>query len=381
MRVLQVVPYVGNEASGPTYSVVRLAQSLSNLGEDVLLMTVKDGQLPNQERFQHRVYTKAKVPGALWRSPALLNNLRKEALQSDLIHSHGMWVMPSVYPGWVANKIDIPLIVSPRGSLSNWAMGNGSPMKRLFWPLVQRPAWKATTCFHATAESEYQDIRRMGFRQPVAIIPNGVDIPKCPPKKPGRIRTLLFLGRIYRVKGLDMLLPAWGLIQNRYPDWQLKVIGPDNDGYLPQMQQLAAELGLKRIYFTDAIFGQAKWQVYRDADLYVLPTYSENFGVTVAEALASGIPAIVTQGAPWAGLMKHRAGWWVETSVDALAESLEDALSRSRSELDAMGMRGREWMAADFGWQALTKRMSDVYYWILESRHNECTPPEFVKVN
>ena len=100
-----------------------------------------------------------------------------EVTLSKDIHNHRLWMMPNVYPGLVARKHNVPLVISPRGTLSEWAFQHGSVVKRLFWPLVQKPALTATSCFHATAESEYKDIRRMGFRQPVAIIPNGIDIP------------------------------------------------------------------------------------------------------------------------------------------------------------------------------------------------------------
>lgn len=181
----------------------------------------------------------------------------------------------------------------------------------------------------------------MGFRQPVAIIPNGIDIPSPIEKTPGGMRTLLFLGRIHPVKGLDMLLPAWGSVQVCFPDWELRIIGPDNGGYLDKMRSLASKLGLMRVEFFGPLFGAEKWQAYAEADLFVLPTCSENFGMSVAEALASGMPAIVTRGAPWSGLSGYGAGWWVEPSRDALVASLENAMALPADSLMAMGQCGR----------------------------------------
>lgn len=306
-------------------------------------------------------------PNKLGRSPEMMHWLSEMAHSRsvDLIHNHSLWMMPNVYPGRVARKFDIPLIVSPRGTLSEWAFSNGSYMKRLFWPLVQKPALVATSCFHATAASEYEDIRRRGFRQPVAVIPNGIDLPDLPPKMQAGLRTLLFLGRIHEKKGLDMLLPSWGAVQARFPEWRLQIVGPDNGGYLERMQRLATDLSLERIEFTGALLGAQKWHAYRQADLFVLPTYSENFGMSVAESLAAGTPAIVTRGAPWQGLVPQSAGWWIDIGIDPLVACLESALSQSPEALAVMGQRGRDWMVRNYSWQRIGRQMAETYRWVL----------------
>jgi glycosyltransferase involved in cell wall biosynthesis len=283
-------------------------------------------------------------------------------------------MMPNVYPGQAARRHRLPLVVSPRGTLSAWAFSSGSRIKRLFWPALQRPALAATSCFHATAQSEYEDIRRMGFPQPVAIIPNGIDIPGLPAKVVRPHRTLLFLGRIHPIKGLDMLLPAWRAVQDRFPDWQLRIVGPDNGGYLSQMQRMVVDLRLKRIEFCGALYGEQKWTAYRQADLFVLPTYSENFGMAVAEALASGTPAIVSKGAPWPGLVRQGAGWWVDIGMDPLVACLENALARPATELAKMGSRGRTWMETEYSWRQVGLQMATTYRWILGEQEADSKP-------
>ena len=297
-----------------------------------------------------------------------------------LLHNHSLWMMPNVYPGRVAKDFGLPLVVSPRGTLSAWAMASGSPVKRLFWPLVQAPALGATRCFHATAESEYEDIRRMGFRQPVAVVPNGIDIPApslAPSLEAAQQRTLLFLGRIHPVKGLDWLLPAWGAVQERFPDWRLQIAGPDNGGYLRQMQDLASGLKLRRVEFSGPVYGAAKWRLYQGAELFVLPTHSENFGLSAAEALASGTPAIVTRGAPWQGLNTHGAGWWIDPGLDALVACLESALARHPGELESMGQAGRAWMEAEYSWRQVGQRMARTYRWLSQGGE----PPAWLRMN
>lgn len=372
MRVIHIVPAITEQASGPSYSVVRLCDSLAVQGQEITLAALDFAPMPLPPPFL-KAFPPGWGPSRLGRSPAMRRWLDGQARSKDLdiLHNHGMWQMNAVYPGWAAKKGNINLVVSPRGAFSEWAMRYGSVTKKVFWPALQRPALANATCFHATAASEYEDIRRRGFDQPVAIIPNGIDVHDLPRKKQGDFRTLLFLGRLHPVKGLDMLLPAWQAVQSRFPNWRMVIAGSDigyykKSGYLEELQRWVQELGLERIEFVGGLHGVEKIQAYHNADLYVLPSYSENFGVTVAEALASGTPAIVSKGAPWSGLLVQQAGWWSDISVDALVACLEDALDRSPDNLEQMGLRGREWMKVEFSWTRIGAQMAETYGWLLD---------------
>jgi len=367
MRLIHTVPSVAKEASGPSYSVTRLCATLIERGLHVSLATLDWAPMSSKLPFLH-TFPLGLGPRRLGSSPAMRSWLseKAESREVDLFHNHSLWMMPNVYPGQVASKFGIPFVVSPRGVFTEYAMAIGSKVKPPFWRFVQKPALRAVSLFHATAESELVDIRRVGFRQPVAIIPNGIDIPAILPKKPSVLRKLLFLGRIHPNKGLDMLLPAWKVVENRFEDWQLVVIGTDDIGYLSQMQKLANDLSIKRIEFGGPLFGHAKWQAYADADIFILPSYSENFGMAVAEALASGIPAIVAKGAPWRGLETQGAGWWIDLGVDPLVACLEEAMAQPSTKLYEMGSRGREWMQSEFSWAEIALRMQATYCWILD---------------
>ena len=202
----------------------------------------------------------------------------------------------------------------------------------------------------------------------------GIDLPEL--GSPSRVteRTLLFLGRVHPKKGLDMLLPAWAAVQHKFPNWRLRIVGPDNRGYLDEMKLLAKSLGMERFEFTGPLTGAEKTHAYDEADLFVLPTYSENFGMTVAESLAAGTPAIVSKGAPWEGLEANSAGWWIDTGKDPLVACLEQALAQPRAYLDQMGLNGRLWMARDFSWEYVAGNLKTTYEWILSD--GPC--PEFV---
>lgn len=378
MKLVHTIPTINEEASGPSYSVVRLCEAEVALGARLSLAALDAGPVTAPPSFL-KTFPYGLGPRKLGRSTEMYKWLKSQATEGnvDLIHNHSLWMMPNVYPGAICRKARIPLILAPRGTMSHRAMQSGSLVKKVFWPLLQRPVLENTACFHATAHSEYEDIRRLGFRQPVAVIPNGIDMPAIRENKSESGRTLLFLGRIHPIKGLEMLLPAWKALQSRFPEWRLQIVGPDNRGHQARMLALAESLGLQRVEFYGPRYGEAKIQAYADADLFVLPTYSENFGMAVAEALAAGTPAVVTKGAPWAGLDRQQAGWWVDISTEALIAGLEAAMSKNRGELSQMGGNGKAWMAAEYSWPKIGRRMLQTYEWVL----NGGSAPEWVLVD
>lgn len=367
MKIIQVVPHVRNEASGPSYSCVRLSRELAAQGQEVILTSLMDGQAAPSARFSHLIFEESTFPPLISRSPQLRGALIELVRGAELIHNHSLWLMPNVYPGWAAQKTGKPLIVSPRGTMSDYSWSRSRFKKRLFWAAMQGSVVRNAAMLHATSESELVDIRRKGLEQPVCVVPNGIDIPEvadaCP--KSRNKRQLLFLARIHPTKGVDILLRAWARISVRHPDWELRIVGPDNGGYLDQMKSLATSLALQRVRFLGPLFGEDKLQAYRSAEIYILPTHSENFGVSVAEALAAGTPAIVTKGAPWAGLERQGAGWWVDIGLAPLIDCLDAALTSSPEDLKTMGTLGRNWVASEFSWDRVAEEMIASYRWLL----------------
>ncbi len=375
MKVLQIVPRIADEASGPAYSVPRLCESVGRLGAEVHLHVLAPTDVA-PEAYRIHAHRGWHFPNELGVSPAMRRELRREASGAAVMHNHSLWMLPNVYPAWATRGTSCRLVTSPRGTLSPWALQWSAWRKRLMWLLAQGRAVRASHCFHATAESEYRDIRAAGLRGPVAVIPNGIDILPEPASLPDadERKRLLFIGRLHPVKGLDILLQAWQQLEPRFPDWDLRIVGMDEDGYLARLQQLADELGLRRVHFPGPAFGSEKTKEFQQARLFVLPTHSENFGVAVAEALAHGLPAVVTKGAPWADLETRGCGWWIEQGVDSLAECLRSALALTPEQLRDRGRRGRQWMEREFSWERIGRRMLETYRWLLGGG----SPPEWV---
>jgi glycosyltransferase involved in cell wall biosynthesis len=382
IRAVHVVTVISEKASGLSNSVLRQCESLIAQGQAISLAALDWAPMPSPPSFL-RTFPLGLGPRRLGRSPAMKQWLMTQAgcRSVDLFHSHSLWMMPSVYSCQVARQHEVPLVVSPCGALSERAFQSGSRLKRYYWTLVQKPALAAVTCFHAKAESEYQDIRRVGLRQPVAIIPNSIDIPPAKEKPRDEVRTLLFLGRIHPIKGVDTLLRGWQVVSPRFREWRLRIVGPDNSGYLPRMQTLAAKLGLERVEFNGPLFGEDKHNAYREADLFVLPTHSENFGTSVAEALSVGTPVIVTKGAPWSGVETRGAGWWIDMGQGPLDACLELALSQPRETLQTMGEQGRKWMQEKcFSRSDVTHKMMETYRWILTGMPVE-SRPDWIRID
>ena len=369
------VPSINAEASGPSYTVKRLCEELDKKA-NVRLATLNLYQ-DNKNFSYYKFFPVDRPFKRLGRSAKMKQWIKDSASKKkfNLFHSHGLWMMPNIYPSKFAQNFNIPLIVSPRGTLSEWAFSNGSYVKKIFWQLYQKPALRNVACFHATALSEYEDIRSFGFSQPVAIIPNGIDIDLTPIKKnKSTDKVLLFIGRIHRKKGLDMLLPAWKKIQENFPNWSVHIYGPNEKGYRDKMIKLSKNLKLKRVFLFDPVFGQEKLGVYQKADIFILPTYSENFGMVVAEALSAGTPAIVSNGAPWSGLEEMECGWCFDINVDSLTAKLEMAMSTPSCKIHSMGLNGRRWMERDFSWNSIAEKMLETYSWVI----NKGAKPDWV---
>jgi glycosyltransferase involved in cell wall biosynthesis len=387
LRVAHVVAGIEVADGGPSYTVPRLCRALGGAGVKTTLLSVATnaGSRPDtrNQDYDHRSfawdYAAIPVLRKLRASSALSSVLAKEAARSDVIHNHGLWLMPNVYAGWAASRARAPLIVAPRGMLGGAALGF-SPMKKvLFWHLLQGSAIRCAACYHATSSQEYEDIRAYGLTQPVAIIPNGIDVPQ-PRNSPTGIgaadRVVLSLGRIHPKKGLDRLVRAWSKVEATHPGWRLRIVGPAELGHDIELRRLAATLNLSRVLIEPAIYGEEKYTAFREAEFFVLPTLNENFAMTVAESLAAGTPVISTKGAPWAGLEVERCGWWIDHGIEPLAAALIGAMALPRAELRAMGARGRDWVARDFGWDAIASKMAAVYAWLA----GNADPPEWVSL-
>jgi glycosyltransferase involved in cell wall biosynthesis len=309
--------------------------------------------------------------------PELRRQLRELAGEGlEVIHNHGLWLFPNLYARQTACERNLPLVISPRGMLEGWSLRRSRAKKWLVWHLMEKRNLLSAAAFHATSAMEADSIRRLGFGQPVAVIPNGVDIPEgsAPsrevleqrfPELRGK-KWLSFMSRLHPKKGLLELARVWGSLAPEFPDWRLVIAGRSEGGFQREVRAaLVASGGDRSAVFVGSLHGDDKSAALANSELFVLPTHSENFGIVVAEALAHGCPAVVTKGAPWSELVSEQCGWWIDRNDAALSRTLTEAMTLDEAERKAMGGRGRRLIAERYTWQRAAARMRELYMWLL----------------
>lgn len=368
MKTAFLTSILSPAAGGLSASVPNLVRALSHSGKaEVHVLGLEDPQDPGAaaQWGPHVHAHKVSGPRAFGYAPGMSQTLA--SLAPTIIDVQGLWMYPSLASLRHHRRSGRPYVVTPRGMLDPWARENSAWKKRLVRRVFEDEHLAGASCLRATAEMEAEHFRSFGLRNPIAIVPNGVDIPDLAsfPRPTKSRRRALFLSRIHPKKGLPFLLHAWQAIEKERPDWELVIAGPDEVGHTSEMLQLAARLGLERASFRPPVHGAEKSALYRSADLFVLPTHAENFGLVIAEALAHEIPVITTRNAPWEGLGTHGCGWWIPLDATLLYDSMMNATVKSSAELAAMGEKGRDWMERQFGWDGIAIQMQQTYDWII----------------
>ena len=375
MHVCHIVPSLEDRHGGPSKSVRALANQLARLGESVeLLATAEAGQpvtSTGPDSATIRLFPRV-APRWLSRSPELRRYLAGADL--DCVHHHSLWLLPLRYGHEAARHRHVPLVISPRGMMSDWAFHHHRWRKALAEHFVHPGAFSDAAGWHATSQEEADDIRALGFKQPVCVSPNGVAVPAeaelaatravwqgiCPATKTRPVA--LFYSRFHRKKRLRELIDLW--LSAPRANWLLLIVGIAEDYTVVEINSWIAAAGAtERIAVFDGADRPAPYAV---AALFVLPSHSENFGLVIAEALAAGVPALVTDTTPWTGLAVQGCGWCVPW--EKYAATLATALTAQPRELAAMGRCGRDWAAREFSWERAARLLREFYHHLRDDR-------------
>jgi glycosyltransferase involved in cell wall biosynthesis len=310
-------------------------------------------------------------------SPQFLPALRQ--YQPDLIHSHGIWTYLSAASLRVHRNNRIPMIISPHGMLDAWALGYSRLRKRLVGHLFQDAQLKSAAVLHALTAAEARSIRAYGLKNPIVVIPNGVDLPRgtpgvapWPPSSGSRDRTLLFLSRVHPKKGLDVLLDAWaGFSRADGPgrNWRLIVAGWDEIGHEKVLRERVSTSELRTsVEFVGPLFGAKKAAAFAGADAFVLPSYSEGLPMSVLEAWSHGKPALISTACNLPEGKHSGASIEIEPTSESISAGLGRLASMSREDLKTMGQAGRRLVESRFNWDRVSSDMAKVYLAIVDGK-------------
>jgi len=360
MRVLHIVSSLSRNAGGPARSVQGLVAGLNAAGVDAWLMAMKPLGDPWVDGIKEKFRCANKMNW--FGMQREVENVIDE-LHPDIVHIHSIWQWTLHLAVRAAREKGVPYILAPRGTIEEWSLKQKWLKKKIALLTYQGADFQHATAIHCTAESEAAQARKFWPGKKIILSPNAVNVPKELPQRrlheDGAHRAL-FMSRFHYKKGLLNLIDAWAKV--RPQGWKMELVGTDSDGYLKVIESRIVELGLQDDFIiTGALMDDEKWEAYRRADLFILPSFSENFGIVVAEALYAGVPVITTKGTPWSELASHECGWWIDSGVGSVASALSEAVALTDEERYIMGKHGRELVGEKYIWKAVVEKMIDGY--------------------
>lgn len=382
MRVLHVIPSVGPVRGGPSVAIRTMTRGLAQAGVRVDIATTDDNgperllvpyNTPITEEAVTHWYFRRQTRFYTFSWP-LTQWLRRHICDFELVHIHALFSYPAVAAAYWAGRRGVPYIVRPLGVLNRWGMQNRrSLMKKLSFCLVESGILSRAAAVHYTSEQERLQAAELGVQQRPVIVPNAADVPvEINSYTPGRFRArypqlaervlILFLSRLDPVKGLDLLLPAFAQVRAQLPQIMLVLAGNGEPNFTVHLRHEAARLGIASdIFWAGFLAGGEKWAAMADADVFALPSYSENFGLAVVEAMASGCSVVVSdQVAIHREIAQAHAGLVVPCEIDSLARALVTVLTDNELRRK-MGSNGKRLAQNHFSVQAVTQDLIELY--------------------
>lgn len=394
MKVLTFITSISLKGGGPSRSVPMLVKGLAEAGVDITLMTFRSEDM-NTHALEG---TPAKL--IVWEDRTTPREIEDFILSEkfDLIQLQSMWAKSYHVVALIARNHNIPYIITPRGMLEPWSLSQKKWKKKLALMFYQMKDLQKAACIFTTAEMEAKHVRELGVRTPMSVIPNGVETDgyACRTSLKGVKKQILFLSRVHVKKGIEILIDAFGKLRaegGEFNEWSVVIVGNGEEDYIENLKHKVNELGLENcIKILPPVFGVDKTKLYQESSLFCLPSYSENFGMVIAEAMSCGVPAITTNGTPWQLLNgdcctmgasldmlgdDKRTGWCIDLSVENLERTLREAMAMPPASLFEMGQRGSKMIHENFKYRSVARKTKGLYEWIL----NGGNQPEFVIKN
>lgn len=377
MRICIFTTTLDKKDGGPSRSVPILAKGLSEIGVDVTLMACQSGDMNTHI-----------LDGSAVKFEIIHRDISKKELEDlfvnarfDLIHSQNLWDPLYHKVAKIARKNGIPYMMTPRGCLEPWSLGKKRLKKKIALALYQKADLQKASCILATSDMEAQNIRDLGITSPVAVIPNGIDVNEyaCRRNYFKQVKEqICFISRIHEKKGIEFLINAWEHLSIKFPNWNVVVAGNGESIYLNKLKKNIKDKNLQDSFqIIPPVFGKDKYRLYCESSIFVLPSYSENFGMVIAEAMSCGLPVITTNGTPWQVLNKENLGWCIDLQLNLLIETLQEAMELGKDGLYKKGQACSDYINSTFQYQEVAKHNREAYYWLI----NGGKRPPFIKIN
>lgn len=359
LKVIHYTPSIDRAWGGTAIYMQLLAKELGKLVELYVVSHLGENELKMENCHVHYLPQWKKIYALKHRWCKLLLEFAP-----DVVHINCCWTPSCALLQKWAQQLGYNVVLTPHGMLEPWIMMRHYYIRKLpaIW-LYQKTAIIKANYLHATADSEKQNLLNLGWNKRIVVIANGVDVDSLRIKQSWRRnKELLFLSRVHVKKGIKFLIEAVALLKTEMQGYVVRIAGEGEDGYINELRSLAVQLGVDDIiHFEGGVYGNKKWELFRNADLFVLPTHSENFGIVVAEALACGTPVITTKGTPWSELESEHCGWWTEIGTEGTVQALREFLALKEEDLEIMGRNGRRLVESRYSEHKIAEEFVALY--------------------
>ncbi len=389
MKILIVISALGVNYGGPSKCVLELAQAIGSMGINVDIVTTNanneqklDVPLCNwilEKYYRIKYFPYWDLGDYKCISFSLTKWLFQHINDYDLVHTNTLFSYPA-FPAHLACQVhNVPYIMTPHGMLEPWALNYKSWKKRFFFSLMEKPALNRASAIQMLASKEAINTRNLNLKAPLVIVPNGIRYQdfQCLPDKEifyeqfPDVRDksiLLFLGRIDPKKGLDLLATAFAKVHSQFPQTHLIIAGPDNIGFMPTARSFFEKAScLNAVTFTGMLTGVMKYAALSAANIYVAPSYSEGFSMSILEGMASGLPSVITTNCNFPEAAKAKAAYVVDINADEIAQALIQCL-KAPQQSQVMGNRARQFILENYTWEKIAGNLIEIYQAILHQK-------------
>jgi glycosyltransferase involved in cell wall biosynthesis len=373
LRIIHVVETLAVEGGGGDRACAELAEAQAQNGHDVRVICTIRSDRPTPLRIEGVTIVGIDARGKLARklgwSPDLFRYLRRALLEADIVHSHGTWRLIQVYVRRACRAHQIPYVLQPHGSFASVSLLHRKWFKRIWGIVFERANLRHAAALHAETATDLSDINAY-YRHPnTYILPCGsrqqtgtLDPSQFVARYPQLAAQpyVLYLGRLDFQKGIDLLIDAFDRFSARRPGLNLAIVGPDHNNTKTKLERQVREQGLRNVVFLPQVDGVDKNTLYANALCFVLPSHSENFGITVLEALLADCPVLVSRNTGWATLESDGGGLVFDPTQEDLAYALDRFGALDKEERARMVRRGHD-IASGYDWRTIARRQDDVY--------------------